>query len=107
VKLASRIRGLILLLFIAFQALTLLEFVAQQALAQQQETLCGLVLGNPKMQTAHPSAERMLARFSGLHWLADDSQASILEDLNPLQKRILHLWGVPETIYQLVATLSP
>jgi transposase len=106
-QLAPRIRGLMLLLFIALQPLTLLEFVAQQALAQQQKTLSGLVPGNPKMQTAHPSAERMLARFSGLHWLANDSQASILEDLNPLQKRILHLLGVPETIYQLVATLSP
>ncbi len=102
-QLAPRIRGLMLLLFIALQALTLMEFVAQQALAQQHQTLSGLVPGNPKMQPAHPSAERLLAHFSGLHWLEDDLHASIVEALNPLQKRILHLLGVPASIYQLVA----
>jgi transposase len=98
-QLPQRIRGLLLLLFIALQALTLLAFVAQQALAQQNAQLAGLVPGNPKMQTAHPSAERLLARFAGLHWLGQASLGSIVEDLTPLQTRILHLLGVPLSIY--------
>ncbi len=40
-----------MLLLIALQALTLLEFVAQRELAERKEALAGLVPGNPKMKT--------------------------------------------------------
>jgi transposase len=102
-RLAERIRGLMLLLLIALQCLTLLEFVAQRELAQRQETLAGLVPGNPKMKSARPSAERLLARFSGLHVLGERTgtriTGQIVEPLTPVQRRILALLGVPETIY--------
>ena len=100
-QLPARIRGLMLLLLIALQALTLLEFVAQQELARRGEKMSGLVPGNPKMKTAQPSAERLLARFTGLHWLSEDTVGRIVEDLTPLQKHILDVLGIPETIYCL------
>lgn len=102
---SERICGLMLLLLVALQLLTLLEFVANRQLNQQQESLPGLVPGNPKMKTQRPSAERMLARFSGLHWLGQPTatglRGHIVEPLTPLQRRILDLLGIPETIYGL------
>ena len=105
VRLPERIRGLMLLLLIALQALTLLEFVAQRELAARGETLAGLVPGNPKMKTTRPSAERLLARFDNLHLLVEATethiQGEIVETLTSLQRRILNLLGVPETIYEI------
>jgi hypothetical protein len=62
VRVPERIVGLLVLL-LALQVLTLLELVAQRSLATRQEAIAGLVPGNPKMMTARPSAERLLAAF--------------------------------------------
>ncbi len=108
-RLPERIRGLMLLLLVALQLLTLLEFVAHRALTQRQQSLSGLVPGNPKMKTQRPSAERILARLSGLHWLgqpvADGLTGQMVEPLNPLQRRLLDILGIPETIYALSGTV--
>lgn len=105
VRLPERIRGLMLLLLIALQALTLLEYVAQRELAARGEMLAGLVTGNPKMKTARPSAERLLARFDNLHLVVTFNEThiegEIVETLTSLQQRILDLLGVPETIYEI------
>jgi transposase len=105
VRLPERIRGLMLLLLIALQALTLLEYVAQRELAARGEMLAGLVPGNPKMKTARPSAERLLARFDNLHLMVTFNEThiegEIVETLTSLQQRILDLLGVPETIYEI------
>ena len=94
-----------LLLMIALQALTLLEFVARRSLKEQGETLVGLVPGLPKMTTDHPTAERLLARFKNLHLLLEQTEAGVkgtlVETLTPLQRRILALLHVPETIYAM------
>jgi transposase len=104
-RLPERIRGLMLLLLIALQALTLLEYVAQHSLANRGETLAGLVPGNPKMKTARPSAERLLARFDNLHLLIRRSNSQItgepVETLSDLQQRILDLLDIPETVFEL------
>lgn len=106
VRLPECIRGLMLLLLIALQALTLLEFVARRELAQCGEALSGLVPGNPKMKTSRPTAERMLARFKNLHLIVNHSEThvegEIVESLSPLQRRILDLLDVPEAIYEIV-----
>ena len=105
VRLPERIRGLMLLLLIALQALTLLEFVAQRELAERKEALAGLVPGNPKMKTTRPSAERLLSQFTDLNLLLERTEKQIMgvliEKLTPLQRRILALLGVPETVYAL------
>ena len=101
----KRIRGLMFLLLVGLQALTLLDFVAHRELNEHQETIAGLVPGNPKMKTDRPSAERMLAQFSNLHLLIEETStqitAHLIETLTPLQRRILALLHVPESIYDL------
>lgn len=105
VRLPERIRGLMLLLLIALQALTLLEFVTRRELAEQGETLAGLVPGNPKMKTARPTAERLLARFKNLHLMVTCTETQVegesIEPLTPLQRRILDLLGVPRAVYEI------
>jgi transposase len=114
VHLPERIRGLMLLLLFALQALTLMDFVARRELARRQETLAGLVPGNPKMKTTQPTAERMLARFQNLHLMVKYTQTSIIgeivESLTPLQRQILKLLGIPESVYEIgfsTAVLNP
>ena len=105
IRIPKRIRGLMFLLLVALQALTLLEFVAHRELNKRQEAIAGLVPGNPKMKTDHPSAERMLAQFSNLHLLIEETDtqitAHLVETLTLLQYRILALLHIPETIYDL------
>jgi transposase len=104
-RLDERIRGLMLLLMVALQTLTLLEFVSQRQLKAKQETIAGLVPGNPKMKTDHPSAERILAQFEGLHLFIEETEthlnARMIELLTPIQQRLLLLLDIPETIYAL------
>jgi transposase len=105
-----RIRGLMLLLLIGLQVLGLLEWQARRTLAAKQATLVGLVPGNPKMATAYPTAERLLAMFTSLHLLlqqADNQRiGQVLESLTPLQQRIVHLLQLPATLYRFQARLS-
>jgi len=94
-----------LLLTIALQALTLIEFVARRELAENNETLQGLVPGLPKMKIARPTAERLLARFDNIHLLVEETQTlaigRVLETLTPLQNRILSLLKIPVYLYDL------
>ncbi len=104
-RIPARIKGLMLLLMVALQALTLLEFVAHRELAQHHTTLAGLVPGNPQMATSRPSAERLLAAFDHFHLLITISpshiQGHLLEPLSPLQELVLTVLNIPLTIYQL------
>lgn len=106
-QLTARIRGLVLLLTIALQALTLLEYVAQQNLAQAHTQLAGLVPGNPKMTTARPSAERLLAVFHEIHLVgtgpADERHYQLGAPLTALQRETLHWLGLPPDLYDFTA----
>lgn len=94
-----------LLLMIALQALTLLEFVAQRALAEREESVVRLVPGNPKMETARPIGERILAQFDHLHLSIEETETEIVghlvESLTPLQRRLLDPLNIPESVYDL------
>src|SRR3989441_227482 len=52
--------GLMRLLSIALRVLTLLEFVGRRQLATEGVQLAGLYAGNPRRETARPTAERLL-----------------------------------------------
>ena len=107
-RIPERIKGLMLLLTIALQVLTLMEFVARRELAKSNETISGLVPGNPKMKTSRPTAERMLSQFHNLNLLIQEErrtvQATLLGGLTMLQRRILSLLHLPEKIYELSFT---
>jgi transposase len=97
-----RIGGLLCILVIALRALTLLEFVARRSLEQQPEPLQGLYAGNPKRATSRPTAERLLKAFDEitLYRLSDENATWYeVTPLSALQRRILGLVGVPESVY--------
>lgn len=104
-RVPERIKGLMLLLTIALQVLTLMEFVSRKKLSQKDETISGLVPGNPKMKTPRPTAERLLSQFDQLHLLIEEKGQRIsgmmVEELTSLQRKILSLLQLPESIYDL------
>ena len=71
-----------LLLLVALQALTLLEFVARRNLKTQKEEIARLVPGNSKNKTDRPTAERLLAAFTNLHLVVETGQTEITGYLN-------------------------
>lgn len=97
----DRITGLMFILNIALRVFTLMEFVVRKALQQTQQSLAGLYDGNPKRKTSRPSAERMLKAFCylTLYYLPDST--IFITSLSELQKQILALMKMPESLYQL------
>jgi len=104
-RLPERIKGLMLMLTIALQVLTLMEFVSRRELSKAGEPISGLVPGNPKMKTTRPTAERLLSQFDNLHLLIEEKGEKIsgvmVEGLSALQKKILSILELPEEIYDL------
>jgi len=94
-----------MLLMIALQVLTLIEYVSRRSLEKHHETVSGLVPGNPKMKTARPTAERLLSRMTGIHLLITETDTYItgcvIEQFNPLQYQILLLLNIPITLYDM------
>jgi transposase len=105
VRIDERIKGLVFVLFMCLQVLTLIDFVARRELEKKGEKLAGLVPGNPKMATARPTAERLLDAFKGIHLLiekrGDVVVGYLVEKLSPLQEKILNLLQLPKEIYDL------
>lgn len=97
----DRITGLMFVLNIALRVFTLMEFVVREALQQRQQSLAGLYDGNPNRKTNRPSAERMLQAFCHLtlYYLPDST--IFITPLSELQKQILALMKMPESLYQL------
>lgn len=104
-RIPERIKGLMLLLTIALQVLTLMEFVSRKELSKKDEAISGLVPGNPKMKTTRPTAEQLLSQFNNLHLLIEEKgekiSAVLVEGLTSLQKQILSILQLPEAIYSL------
>jgi transposase len=98
----NRIRGLVLLLGIALRVLTLTEFVVRRELTTSGETLKGLYAGNPNRATDQPTAERLLTAFDDITLYRHESPTKVwheVTELSPLQRRILQLMQVPESVY--------
>jgi transposase len=96
-----RITGLMFLLNIALRVFTILEFVVRQALIETEESLAGLYDGNPKRKTNRPSAERMLKAFCNLTLYFLPNSTIFITPINALQKQILFLMKMPESLYQV------
>ena len=101
--------GLIRLLSIALRVLTLLEFVGRRQLAAKGAQLAGLYAGNPKRETARPTAERLLEAFQEvtLTVIAGPQQTyRHLATLSPLQQRILEMLGFSSEVYTRLCPVS-
>ncbi len=101
-----RIRGLMFLLTIALTLFTLMEFVVRRQLTESEQSISGLYSGNPKRSTFRPTAEQLLAAFADLTLYLYPDGSTEISSLNFLQRQILNLMKIPESIY-LVPQLVP
>ena len=102
------IRGLMFLLTIALTLLTLMEFVVRRQLSQseQSQSLCGLYAGNPKRTTFKPTAEKLLTVFKDITLYIYPDGTREITSLNSLQKQILNLMNLNQSIYTIPPPLS-
>jgi transposase len=101
--------GLIRLLSIALRVLTLLEFVGRRQLAAAGAKLAGLYAGNPRRETARPTAEHLLEAFRDITLTIMEGPQQTdrhLTALSPLQQRILEILGFPLALYTRLCTVS-
>ncbi len=101
--------GLIRLLSIALRGLTLLEFVGRRQLAAAGAKLAGLYAGNPRRETARPTAERLLEAFRDITLTISEGPQQTnrhLTTLSPLQQRILEILGFSSALYTRLCTVS-
>jgi len=89
--------------------LTLIEIVVRRHLQQQGMTLEGLYEGNPKKQTAVPTAKRLLKAFRQIdrvQLVIAGQRLYYITPLTSLQKQILVWFGLSEAIYSVPFTNS-
>lgn len=96
--------GLINVLLLALKVITLIEFSVARNLKKSNKQIAGLYVGNPKHETQKPSATLILKVFLGIYCIAaiDIKNMKIVyqvTNLNPLQKKLLRLMDMLETIY--------
>ncbi len=94
------------LLTIALTLFTLMEFVVRRQLTESKQSISGLYSGNPKRITLRPTAEQLLAAFCDLTLYLYPNGSTEISSLNSLQRQILNLMKIPESIY-LVPQLVP
>ena len=95
------VSGLLVLLVICLQVLTLIEFVVRRNL--DGDVLEGLYTSNPRKKTDRPTAERILGLFKEItlyYILIGEQRLCLLSPLTPLQKRVLTLLELPLTVYE-------
>ena len=104
VRRADQIKGLTRLLSLCVRLLTLIEIVVRRNLGQRGEQLAGLYEGNPKRQTARPTATRLLRAFQHIHRLHLTVAGQTIEHvtpLSPLQRQILTLLELSDNVYEV------
>ncbi|MGK7914251.1 MAG: IS1634 family transposase [Prochloraceae cyanobacterium] len=97
----DRIIGLMFLLTIALRCFTLIEFQVRRELQTQQDEIAGLYAGNPKRKTQRPTTERLLKAFENITLYHHRDGTCEITPLNDLQRRILQLMKLPDSIYEL------
>jgi transposase len=101
--------GLIRFLSIALRVLTLLEFVSRRQLAAEGTELAGLYAGNPRRETARPTAERLLEAFQDITLTIVKGPQQTdrhITTLSTLQQRILEILGFSSALYARLCTVS-
>jgi transposase len=101
--------GLIRLLSIALRVLTLIEFVGRRHLALETDKIAGLYAGNPKRETARPTAERLLEAFQDLTLTVIELPQQTMRHVTPLslvQLRILEILGFSSEVYTRLEAIS-
>lgn len=103
----ARIVGLMFLLTIALRCFTLIDFQVRQQLEIQKQALAGLYAGNPKRKTNRPTAEQLLKAFEGITLYHHRDGSFEMTPLSDLQRSILALMKIPDSIYALPDPFIP
>ena len=101
--------GRIRLRSVAWRVLTLLECVGRRQVAAEGTKLAGLYAGNPRRETARPTAEHLLQAFEDITLtIVKGSQRIVrhMTALSPLQQRILEILGFSSALYTRLCTVS-
>ena len=96
----ERITGLMFVLTIALRFFTLIEFQVRRQLQAEEQEIAGLYAGNPKRQTKRPTAEQLLQAFEDITLYHHRDGTCEITPLNDLQRRILQLMNIPDSIYE-------
>lgn len=102
----DHIVGLVRLLSLALRLLSIIEFVVRHELQQQDTSLIGLYEGNPHRDTQRPTTERLLRAFQPITLTVVTLPGQCISHLTPLtslQRQILTLLGLPDSIYHHLA----
>ena len=78
-----------------------LSFRCDDSYKHSNAELAGLYAGNPKPKTERPRLSQLLAAFGGITLYHHRDRTCEITPLNDLQRRILALMKLPETIYAL------
>jgi len=96
-------KGLFHLLTIAARLFALGDYLAKNALAEQERELAGIFDGSDKRSTATPTMERMLKAFKDIDLLfvalKEHGLQVLVTPLTPVQEDILALLGLPTSLY--------
>lgn len=101
--------GLIRLLSIALRVLTRIEFGGRRHLALEKGKIAGLYAGNPKRETARPTAERLLEAFADVTLRVIELPNQTIchvTPLSPVQLRILEILGFSSELYARLEAVS-
>jgi transposase len=101
--------GLSRLLSMAWRVLTRLAFVGRRQWAAEEAKLAGLYAGNPRRETARPTAERLLEAFQDITLTIVQGPQQTdrhITTLSTLQQRILEIVGFSSELYTRLCTVS-
>ena len=80
----------------------LLEWQVREKVRQAEGKLKGVYPGQPGRHTSRPSAELLLAAFTGISLTLVEVAGKVtvhITPLNPLQERLLTLWELPSDLF--------
>ena len=98
----NRIRGLIRLLLFALKYVSLIQYQVRSELKTTKQSLKELYPGNPGRATDKPTTNMILSAFKNIHLtiVAIENKIYVkIEDLKPIQQKILDLLKIPPETY--------
>lgn len=98
----NRIKALIRLLLLALKYVSLIQYQVRSELKTTKQSLKELYPGNPGRATDKPTTNMILSAFKNIHLTIVSVEDKIyvkIEDLKPIQQKILDLLKIPPETY--------
>ena len=98
----NRVKALIRLLLLALKYVSLIQYQVRSELKTTKQSLKELYPGNPGRATDKPTTNMILSAFKNIHLTIVSIEDKIyvkIEDLKPIQQKILDLLKIPHETY--------